>query len=218
VAREDLTKTPLALIYSSIVTREIVRNAFVIAALNGLDIMMLDVGNAYLNAQPTEKLYCYAGKEFGADEEGKLMIKRRASYGLKSLGVAYCAHFARTLIEIGFRASKADSDIWLREAKKEDGDKYYKYMLTYVDDCLIVSHQPKWIISTLENKYNYKLKDVGEPKRYLGAEIGKYRLPDGYNAWYMSARLYLQQAITEVERQFGNLLKIFKPSTLDVPI
>jgi hypothetical protein len=28
----------------------------------------------------------------------------------------------------------------------------------------------------------------------------------------------LQQAITEVERQFGNLLKIFKPSTLDVLI
>jgi hypothetical protein len=91
-------------------------------------------------------------------------------------------------------------------------------MLMYVDDCLIVSHQPSRIISTLENEYEYKLKGVGEPKRYLGAEIEKYRLPDGSNAWYMSARLYLQQAITEVERQFGNLLKIFKPSTLDVPI
>jgi Reverse transcriptase (RNA-dependent DNA polymerase) len=177
--------------------------------------MMFNVGDAYLNALTTEKLYCYAGKEFGADEEGKLMIIRRALYGLKSSGATYRAHFARTLMEIGFCASKADPDVWLREATKENGDEYYEYMLTYVDDCLIVSHQPSRIISTLENEYKYKLKDVGEPTRYLGAEIGKYRLPDGSNAWYMSARLYLQQAITEVERQFGNLLKIFKQSTLD---
>jgi hypothetical protein len=50
----------------------------------------------------TEKLYCYAGKEFGPEEEGKLMIIRRALYGLKSSGAAYCAHFANTLMELGF--------------------------------------------------------------------------------------------------------------------
>jgi hypothetical protein len=69
-----LTETPPAWTYSSVVTRESVRIAFVIAALNGLDLMMFDVVNAYLNALTTEKLYCYAGKEFGAEEEGKLII------------------------------------------------------------------------------------------------------------------------------------------------
>jgi hypothetical protein len=62
------------------------------------------------------------------------------------------------------------------------------------------------------------LKDIGESKRYIGAKIGKYNFSDGTSAWYMSARLYLQQAIIEVEHQFSNLLKIFKPSTLDEPI
>jgi hypothetical protein len=111
-----------------------------------------------------------------------------------------------------------DPDVWMRAAKKQNGDEYYKYILTYVDDCLIVSQNLGRIIKSLEHEYKYKLKDVGEPTRYLGAEIGKYTLPDGSNAWYMSARLYLQKEIIEVERQFGNLLKILKPSMLDVPI
>jgi hypothetical protein len=92
------------------------------------------------------------------------------------------------------------------------------YILTYVDDCLILSQEPGRIINNLKQEYKYKLKDLGEPKRYLGAEIGKYTFPDGTRAWYMLARFYLQQAVIEVERQFDNLLKIFKPSTLDVPI
>jgi hypothetical protein len=106
----------------------------------------------------------------------------------------------------------------MRAAKKSNGDEYYEYILTYVDNCLIVSQDSGRIISSLEQEYYYELKDVGEPKRYLGTKIGKYSFPDSMSAWYMSARLYLQQAIIEVERQFGNLLKIFKPSTLDVPI
>jgi hypothetical protein len=69
VARGDLTETPPALTYSSVVARESVRIAFTIAALNDLELMMFDVGNAYLNALTTEKLYCYAGMEFGKDEE-----------------------------------------------------------------------------------------------------------------------------------------------------
>jgi Reverse transcriptase (RNA-dependent DNA polymerase) len=89
VARGDLTVTPPALTYSSVVSRESVRIAFLIAALNDLDLLIFDVGNAYLNADTTEKLYCYAGKEFGQETEGKLMIIRRALYGLKSSGAAY---------------------------------------------------------------------------------------------------------------------------------
>jgi Reverse transcriptase (RNA-dependent DNA polymerase) len=218
VARGDLTDTPSTLTYSSVVSRESVRIAFLIAALNDLDIIMFDVGNAYLNAPTTEKLYCYAGKEFGAEEEGRLMIIVRALYGLKSSGAAYRAHFAITLTELGFKSCKVDPDVWYRAATKVNGFEYYEYLLTYVDDCLIVSHEPKRIISTLEEEYKYRLKDVGEPTRYLGAEIGRYDFSDGTKTWFMSARLYLHQAIIEVERKWGNVSKLFPKQLLDVPI
>jgi Reverse transcriptase (RNA-dependent DNA polymerase) len=117
--------------------------------------MMFDVGNAYLNANTTEKLYCYAGKEFGTDEEGKLMIITRALYGLKSSRAAYRAHFAQTLMDLGFKACKADPDVWMRTAVKENGFEYYEYILTYVDDCLVVLGNPKYIIKSLEEEYKY---------------------------------------------------------------
>jgi Reverse transcriptase (RNA-dependent DNA polymerase) len=93
-----------------------VRIAFLIAALNGLEVIIFDVRNAYLNANTTEKLYCYAGKEFRMDLEGKMLIIRRALYGLKSSSAVYRAHFAQTLIEMGYTTCKADPDIWLRLA------------------------------------------------------------------------------------------------------
>ena len=50
MVRGDLTEPPVTLTYSSVVSRESVRIAFLVAALNDLDIVMFDIGDAYLNA------------------------------------------------------------------------------------------------------------------------------------------------------------------------
>jgi Reverse transcriptase (RNA-dependent DNA polymerase) len=155
VARGDMTDTPPTLTYSSVVSRESGRIAFLVAALNDLELMMFGVGNAYLSPATSEKLYTTTGKEFGAEEEGKLMISQRALYGLKSSGAAYRAHFAAALTEIGFTSCKADPDVWMQLAQKSNGFKYYEYILTYVDDCLVVSQNPQIIIDTLQNEHKY---------------------------------------------------------------
>jgi hypothetical protein len=54
-----------------------------IAALND-DILACDIGNAYLNASPREKVYTTAGPEFGHELEGRAVLIVRALYGLKS--------------------------------------------------------------------------------------------------------------------------------------
>jgi hypothetical protein len=61
----DLTRPPETLTYSSVVSRESLCIAFLVAALNDLDIMMFDVGNAYVYAKAREKPYVKAGIEFG---------------------------------------------------------------------------------------------------------------------------------------------------------
>jgi hypothetical protein len=73
-------------VFSSVVTRESVRIAFTMAALNDLEILAGDVQNAYLNAPTKEKCWFIAGPEFGPDKEGKPVIIVRALYGLKSSG------------------------------------------------------------------------------------------------------------------------------------
>lgn len=83
VAGGHLTDPPSSMTYSSVVSRGSVRIAFLIAALNDLDILAGDIQNAYLHAPTKEKLYFYAGDEWKADK-GRVVVIVRALYGLKS--------------------------------------------------------------------------------------------------------------------------------------
>jgi hypothetical protein len=84
-------------------------------------ILATDVGNAYLNAEPREKVYTTAGPEFGGELQGKSVLVVRALYGLKSSGAAWRAHLANTLHQLGYNSCLAYPDVWFRPAKKEDG-------------------------------------------------------------------------------------------------
>ncbi len=37
----------------------------------------------------------------------------------------------------------ADPDVWRRPARRDDGSEYYELCLVYVDDILLVSHDPR---------------------------------------------------------------------------
>ena len=67
---------PKSITYASVVTRESVRLAFLIAALNDLEITAADIGNAYLNADCREKIYFIAGPEFGGTQDYQESIIR----------------------------------------------------------------------------------------------------------------------------------------------
>ena len=217
VAGGHRTDPPTSMTYSSVVSRESVRIAFTIAALNGLDVIMSDVGNAYLNARTSEKVYGIAGMEFGEQDVGKVCVIVRALYGLKSRGAAWRSHFANDLRDMGFVSTLADPDVWMRPATKKNGHEHYEYILVYVDDLLTISENAAQITQQLVDDYKYRLKDVGPPSKYLGAKIGKKILDHGMDAWFMSAEEYLKKAIPEIERKFGNLISLFGKSQLDTP-
>ena len=123
------------------VSKDSVRIALTIAALNGLKVLGCDIQNAYLTAKCREKIWTIAGPEFGTDA-GKVMIIVRALYGLKSSGAAFRALLAETLHDIGYKPSYADPDVWLRPGIKPDGFEYWEMVLCYVDDVLSISHDP----------------------------------------------------------------------------
>ena len=137
------------------------------AAFNDLDILACDIQNAYLTADCCEKILTKAGPEFGS-EAGKVMIVRKALYGLKSSGAAFRSLLANTIYNLGYRPSKADPDVWLKPAVKPDRFKYYKMVLCYVDDVISMSATP---VKTIEGiKATLKLKnDKAEVlEMYLG--------------------------------------------------
>ena len=133
VARDHTTETPMSLTYSSVVSRDSVHIILLIAALNDLKIMACNIQNSYLIVDCWEKIWTYAGPEFGS-ERGQLMIIKKALYRLKSNGAVFWAHLADMLYGIGFISNKADPDVWIHPAVKPNGTEYYEYVMCYVDD------------------------------------------------------------------------------------
>ena len=184
---------PKANTYASVVSRESVRIAFLYAALNDLDVLSCDITNAYLNAPCTEKLWYEAGKEFGSDA-GSVMILKKAVYGLRSAGNSSWATLSQSLIDIGYKPTMADPNVYQRRAIREGGEPYYEWLLCYVDDLLVVSAKPQETMDAISKTYNLR-DSVKPPERYLGANTSKWQLPDCCEVWSMSGKDYLKNAI-----------------------
>ena len=68
-----------------------------------------------------------------------------------------------TLQHIGFESCQADPDVWMRPGIKPNGDKYWEYVLCYVNDILVISHDPSAIMKDLQDHDTLKEDSVKEP-------------------------------------------------------
>ena len=85
VAGGHLTDVPMESVYSGVVSLRGLRLVLFLAELNKLEVYSMDIGNAYLEAQTSEKVYIIAGPEFG-EREGHTLIIFKALYGLRTSG------------------------------------------------------------------------------------------------------------------------------------
>ena len=83
-----MTKAPVSIIYASVVSRESVRIALMIAAFNDLEVKLGDILNAYAQAPMTEKVWTTQGPEFSKDAIKSAVILR-ALYCLKLAGATF---------------------------------------------------------------------------------------------------------------------------------
>ena len=108
-----MTDTPVGLCYSSDVYCDSVRIAFVVADLNGLDILECYISNAYINT-PCREIYLFIEElECVNSLEGKVMKLLRALYGLKSSGSIWRNKFKDHVINcLEFTPSTIDTDMY----------------------------------------------------------------------------------------------------------
>jgi hypothetical protein len=59
-------------------------------------------------------------------------------------------------MDMGYRGSLADPDIWLKSAREADGSNNYEIVLCYVDNVLAISEHPESIINALQRMYQLK--------------------------------------------------------------
>ena len=101
VARGHVTPAPTEETHASVVKGESAKITFLIAAMNGLHLLMGDVKNVFLNAVTTERVNIVCGPEFGANE-GEMVVMQKAICGLKSSAANFHHPLADTLRSMGF--------------------------------------------------------------------------------------------------------------------
>jgi hypothetical protein len=122
-ANGNLTDIPVNSIYSGVVSLKSLRTVIFLAELNGLETWATGIGNAYLEAETSEKVFIIAGPKFG-ELEGHTLVIFKALYGLRSSGLRWSEKFSLCLPNMGFFASLADPCIWMCRV-----DNHYEYIL-----------------------------------------------------------------------------------------
>ena len=217
VANGNKTDAPVAITYSTVVSRDSVRILLMVAALNDLDVQGADVQNAFLSAPNLEKIWLRAGNEFGS-EQGKVFIVVRALYGLKSAAAAFRSFMASKLEELGFKSSIADPDVWMRPATKDNGDDYYEYILMYVDDILGISTDAKSLLKNMEGgTVKYKNGKIESPDTYLGARLFQKSV-NGIEMWGISSVDYVKAAIKTLREAMKSRPHLKWPNRVSTPM
>lgn len=191
-------ETSPSIAYSTVVSRDSVRIILTTAAFHGLEVLGADIQNAFLTAPTKEKVWLEAGPEFGP-EQGKTFIIVRALYGLKSAGASFRSFMAEKFDAMNFESSRADPDVWLRPATTNDGFEHYEYIITYVDDILVVSTRAMDIMKEIQGEVKFKKDKIEPPDIYLGARL-KLKEIDNIVCWTISSSDYIKSAIETIEK------------------
>ena len=140
------TASPIGSTYAGVVSRESVRIAFTYGTLNDLSVCAADIRNAYLQAPSSQQDYIVCGPEFGLENVGKVALIHRALYGGKAAGRDFRNHLRSCMRHLDFSPCLADLDVWMRPAKKSNGQDYYEYVLLYTDNALVVAEDTERIL------------------------------------------------------------------------
>ena len=184
--------------FASVVSTEVVQFGFVLAQIYNLQCFDGDVGNAFVTAYTSEKVYIVAGPEFG-ELKGRIMKMEKAVYGTKTAALRFHESLSICLRKIGFRPSEAEPDFWYQKTEYS-----FEYIAKYLDDVICFSKNPEKIMDYL--KQHYVMKGVGYVEFYLGGDL--LELPKTWKPKYaMSAKTYLGNLISNSE---GMLKEDFK--------
>ena len=194
VAGGHVAPEPEDSISSTVCSLSAVCTVLFLAELNDLKLTSIDIGNVYLKAKTTEKVYTVAGPEFGEDQ-GKIMIILQALYGLQSSGARWHEVLVDALRSMGWRNSPCEPDVWYRDA-----GSYYEFICAFVDDLLIASKRNEDVHDDVKRLFTVKGGEF--PSYYLGADLERVENPNtGKEILTMSCKTYLKNVIPRIEKK-----------------
>jgi hypothetical protein len=127
-----------------------------LAVARGWCLRQLDVQNAFLHGVlEEEEVYMKQPPGFENSKHPQLVCKLdKAIYGLKQAPKAWYSRLSSKLIDLGFRASKSDTSLFIY---RKNG--VVIYMLIYVDDIIVTASSKEAVAALLQDlKKEFALK------------------------------------------------------------
>ncbi|KAJ9540013.1 hypothetical protein OSB04_026519 [Centaurea solstitialis] len=146
-----------------------VRSLLAVAAKKNWFIHQLDVNNAFLHGDLEEEVYMKIPQGFAKENETRVCKLHKSLYGLRQASRNWYSKFTKSLLEIGFRQSRADHSLFILE----DGSTFL-LALIYVDDVILAGNDDV-AISRVKAFLDscFSIKDLGTLKYFLGIEVAR---------------------------------------------
>lgn len=157
-----------------------VRTVLAVAAMENWHAIQMDVTNAFLHGDLHEIVYMkmpqgYTGMGSrvtvnSTQNASDLVCKLKKSlYGLKQAPRQWFSKLSTTLIDFGYKQSKADYSLFTKVERN-----HITVVLVYVDDLLIAGSDLS-AITQLKNMLSktFHMKDLGDVTYFLGLEIDR---------------------------------------------
>lgn len=156
--------------FSPVIKAATIRVILSLAVSCGWSLCQLDVQNAFLHGLLEEYVYTHQPPGFEDPNRPNHVCKLdKALYGLKQAPRAWYSRLSERLIQLGFKASKADASLFFFSK-----GCITMFVLVYVDDIIVASSSEQATSALLRDlKEQFALKDLGELHYFLGVEVHK---------------------------------------------
>lgn len=156
-------------IYAPVARLTDIRFMLAVANKFSLTLYCMDVSTAFLNGRLDKKVYMEipeGHKDVGRAKTHVCEVKR-ALYGLKCSARKWFERFREAMVKLNFEVYPFQACIF-----KWRKGQHFVILLLYVDDCLLLGnheHKLKEVKDKLSKEF--KMKDFGEPTKFVGIEI-----------------------------------------------
>jgi hypothetical protein len=94
--------------------------------------------------------------------------------------------------QLGFPSSHADPDVWLWLSKLSTGEEYYKYVLLYVNNVLVISKNAGTVLQKeIGQHFVLQEESIGPPTQYLGGKLHEVMLINCTQVWAFGSCQYV---------------------------
>ncbi|CAI7803840.1 unnamed protein product [Closterium sp. NIES-54] len=136
-------------------------------AIFDLNLMQLDMKNAFLQSKLDRVLYMYQPKYFD-DGTGRVCKLLKSLYGLKKLPLLWYMALDGVLLGAGWKKSQVDEALYF----KASDDGVTCWVLVYVDNLLAASSNPAMLKELKELlEAAFELREIPPVVKYLGLKI-----------------------------------------------